>query len=101
MADDKKQNINIKIADVQPIPLQIRLEDERIYRDAEKLVNGLWLKWMQMFKDSCTSKEVMARVAFQFARLYVEARSANVEVEEYLADFERQLDDMVINIQSQ
>lgn len=98
MADDKKHNINIKLADLKPIPLQIRLEDEESYRDAEKLVNGLWLKWMQAFKDTCSSKEVMARVAFQFARLYVESRNANVEVEEFLADFEKKLDEMVINI---
>ena len=98
MAEPTKHNINIKIADLTPIPLQITLDNEKTYRDAEALVNGLWLKWMQAFKDQCTSKEVMARVAFQFARLYVEARNANVKVEEFLTSFEKELDELVINI---
>ena len=75
MAEQTKHNINIKIADLTPIPLQIKLEDEKTYRDAEALVNGLWLKWMQTFKDKCTSK-----------------------VEEFLTSFEKELDELVINI---
>jgi hypothetical protein len=98
MPEEKKQNISITIADLKPIPLQIKLEDEIVYRDAEKLVNGLWKKWMQVFKDSCSSNEVMARVAFQFARLYVEQRNANVKVEEFMAEFEKKLDEMVIKL---
>ena len=37
MAEQTKHNINIKIADLTPIPLQIKLEDEKTYRDAEAL----------------------------------------------------------------
>lgn len=98
MLEVKKQNINIKIAELKPIPLQISLEDESTYREAEKMVNGLWLKWMQLFRGKCTSEEVMARVAFQFARLYTEARTANADVTSLLDEFEKKLDDMVIKM---
>ena len=40
----------------------------------------------------------MARVAFQFARLYAEARKQNAEVETLLSEFEKKLDDMVIKV---
>jgi len=98
MIEGKKQNINIKIAELKPIPLQIAPENEPVYRDAEKLVNGLWFKWMQLFKGKCTSEEVMARVAFQFARLYTEARNGNLEVESLLSEFEKKLDDIVVKM---
>lgn len=98
MLEVKKQNINIKIAELKPIPLQISLADESVYREAEKMVNGLWLKWMQLFRGKCTSEEVMARVAFQFARLYTEARNANADVASLLDEFEKKLDDMVIKM---
>lgn len=98
MLEVKKQNINIKIAELKPIPLQISLADESVYREAEKMVNGLWLKWMQLFRGKCTSEEVMARVAFQFARLYTEVRNANADVASLLDEFEKKLDDMVIKM---
>lgn len=98
MPEVKKQNIYIKIAELEPIPLQIKPENEATYRYAERLVNELWFKWMQMFENKCTSEEVMARVAFQFARLYAEARKQNAEVETLLSEFEKKLDDMVIKV---
>ena len=60
MPEAKKQNIYIKIAELEPIPLQIKPENEATYRYAERLVNELWFKWMQMFENKCTSEEVMA-----------------------------------------
>ena len=41
MPEGKKQNINIKIAGLNPIPLQIEPEDEQMYRIAESGVNSL------------------------------------------------------------
>ena len=48
-ATDKKQNINIRIADVKPFALSIPADDEALYRESEKLVNTLWNKWMARF----------------------------------------------------
>ena len=48
---DKKQNIIIRIADVEPFALSIPADDEALYLESEKLVNTLWNKWMKRFKD--------------------------------------------------
>ena len=97
-ATDKKQNINIRIADVKPFALSIPADDEALYRESEKLVNTLWNKWMLRFRNTSSSEEVMARVAFQFARLYAQVYRENMATSEYLADFEKKLDDIVIKI---
>ncbi|MBR5101790.1 MAG: cell division protein ZapA [Muribaculaceae bacterium] len=97
-AIEDKINITIRIADIKPIPLNINREDEAQYRETEKLVNTLWNKWMDRFKDSASSQEVMARVAFQFARLYAQAYNNNKAVVEFLADFEQKLDDIVVKV---
>jgi len=97
MADNNKHKIWIQLADVKPIPLSILPEEEVGYREAEKLVNALWNKWMKRFSDTNTSsQDVLARVAFQFARLYKEAYSENRSVNEFLTDFEKQLDDTIV-----
>ena len=96
--DDKTLNILIRIADVEPIALTIPRDEEANYREAEKLVNTLWNKWMLRFRNTSSSEEVMARVAFQFARLYAQVYRENMATSEYLADFEKKLDDIVIKI---
>lgn len=93
-----KINITIRIADVKPIPLYISVADEPQYRETEKLVNTLWNKWMSRFRGTSSSEEVMARVAFQFARLYAQAYRNNIATKEFLADFENQLDEIVLKI---
>lgn len=97
-ATDKKQNINIRIADVKPFALSISADDEALYRESEKLVNTLWNKWMARFKGTDSSEEVMAKVAFQFARLYSQAYRDNKATNELLTDFEKELDEIVIKI---
>ncbi|MBQ3959843.1 MAG: cell division protein ZapA [Muribaculaceae bacterium] len=98
MAADDKINIMIRLADVKPIALSISREDEPQYRETEKLVNTLWNKWMERFRNSSTSEEVMARVAFQFARLYAQAYRDNVATNEFINDFEQKLDEIVVKI---
>ena len=88
----------IRLADVKPIPLSISRDEEPLYRETEKLVNTLWNKWMDRFKNSSTSEEVMARVAFQFARLYAQAYRDNVTTNDFLHDFEQRLDEIVVKI---
>lgn len=97
--NDDKINIWIRLGDVkQPIPLSVSRDEEAEYRNAENLVNTLWNKWMARFNDTSSSQEVMARVAFQFARLYAQAYNSNIAMNEYLADFEKQLDDVVLKM---
>ena len=91
MADNNKVKIWIQLADaINPIALSVNPDEEESYRKAEELVNTLWRKWMNRFKDS--SEDVLARVAFQFARLYLEAYGENREVNEFLTDLEEKVD---------
>ena len=91
MADNNKVKIWIQLADAEnPIALSINPEEEETYRKAEELVNTLWKKWMNRF--NATSADVLARVAFQFARLYLEAYGENRQVNDFLTDLNKQLD---------
>ncbi|MBQ0115543.1 MAG: cell division protein ZapA, partial [Bacteroidales bacterium] len=92
MAEKKKREIWINLADVDAIPLVVNPEDEKSYKDAEKYVNTLWDKYTHLFGENATSHEVLARVAFRFAKLYLDEFGQNKEVNAYLADFEKELD---------
>lgn len=98
MAEEEKQKIWICLGDVKNVPLSVRRSDIDVYRKAEQSVNKLWGAWKTKF-DKLTSEEVMARIAFQFARLYVEASSRNDEVNDILIDFEQKLNDILVNVQ--
>ena len=96
--NDNNLNILIRIADVEPISLTIPSDEEASYREAEKLVNTLWNKWIDKFDDDNSSQRVMAMVAFQFARLYSKSYNQNVAVNKFLTAFEQQLNDVVVKI---
>jgi hypothetical protein len=93
MADNNKVRIWIQLADANQIALSVNPDEEENYRKAEELVNTLWRKWMNRFKDS--SEDVLARVAFQFARLYLEAYGENRQVNEFLTDMDKKLDSLL------
>ncbi|MDE6396188.1 MAG: cell division protein ZapA [Muribaculaceae bacterium] len=88
---ERKQNITIRIADVAPLSLTISLNDEEIVRHAERQVNKLWSQWSSDFSIR-SSKEVLAMVAYQFARRYYELLGAVKERDKILNDFEAELD---------
>ena len=91
MADNNTVKIWIQLANAEnPIALSINPDEEENYRKAEELVNTLWKKWMTRFGGE--SSDVLGRVAFQFARLYLEAYGENREVNEFLTDLDTQLD---------
>ena len=93
MADNNKVRIWIQLADANQIALSVNPDEEENYRKAEELVNTLWRKWMNRFKDS--SEDVLARVAFQFARLYLEAYGENRQVNEFLTDMDKKRDSLL------
>lgn len=98
MATDEKINIWVRIADVKPLELSINPADEPLYREAEQRVNKLWNKWMTSFGSSRSPQEVMAMVAFQFARLFAQTYNDNVGVNKLLTDFEQRLDEIVMRM---
>ena len=94
MADNNKVKIWIQLANADtPIALSINPDEEENYRKAEERVNTLWKKWMTRFGGE--SSDVLGRVAFQFARLYLEAYGENREVNEFLTDLDKKLDTLL------
>lgn len=98
MAEEEKQKIWICLGDVKNVPLSVRRSDIDVYRKAEQSVNKLWGAWKTKF-DKLSSEEVMSRIAFQFARLYIEASTRNDEVNEILINFEQKLNDIIVKVQ--
>lgn len=98
MTGEDKQKIWICLGDVKNVPLSVKQSDIEVYRKAEQSVNKLWAAWKSKF-DKLSSEEVMARIAFQFARLYVEANARNEEVSDILVDFEQKLNDILVKVQ--
>lgn len=98
MVNKGKKEIWLQLADVRPIPLSISPEEETRCREAEQLVNSLWDKWMRQFAEKGSSQEVLARVAFRFAKLYFDEYAANKSVNNFLEKFEKELDSIVIDV---
>ena len=96
----KENNLKIliRLAQEEPIALTIPKDEEEGYREAEKLVNTLWNKWVGRFEGDNSSQRVMAMVAFQFARLYSKAYNQNVAVNKLLTEFEKNLDEVILKI---
>lgn len=89
MAD--KLNITIRIAHLAPIALQIRRHDEPVVRTAEYNVNKLFNEWSTRFTDR-TPQEVLAMVAFQFAKAFVTLNNSAESSENALESLETELD---------
>ena len=88
-----KQNITIQLAGQPKIPLAIDREDEEMIRKAEKMVNDLWHRWnSQTFAAEPQLKD-MARVAFQFAVLYMRGERSLAQLAEVETELDRLLAD--------
>lgn len=89
-------NITIRLAQLPPIPMvDISPEEESVIREAEYNINKLWNSWRQRFSDK-PSEEVLALIAFQFARLFYSRLRQEQALEQTLTDFEQQLDRLVV-----
>ena len=89
-----KQNITIQLAGQPKIPLAIDRNEEELMRKAEKMVNDLWHRWNTQTFAAEPPLKVMARVAFQFAVLYLQGERNAQE----LRALEQSLDDMLKNL---
>ena len=92
MAD--KQRITIQLAGQPKIPLAIDRVDEELARKAEKMVNDLWHRWATQTFAAESQLKVMARVAFQFAMLYLRDQRSFEE----LKDLNAGLDELIKNL---
>lgn len=89
-----KQNITIQLAGQPKIPLAVDRAEEELVRKAEKMVNDLWLRWTSQTFAAESQLKVMARVAFQFALLYLRGER---DLEE-LKRLEASLDELLRNL---
>ncbi|HIT16486.1 MAG TPA: cell division protein ZapA [Candidatus Avimuribaculum pullicola] len=80
---------------------ELKLKDkteEKAYRKAEKMLNDACKKYAASFKGKRSNEEIMAMVAFKFAWLVVESNAKSDAVANFLKEFERQLDEIVVKI---
>lgn len=89
-----KQNITIQLAGQPKIPLAIDRSDEELMRKAEKLVNDLWHRWNSQTFAAEPQMKVMARVAYQFAVLYLKGERDL----QLLKELEQSLDETLRNL---
>lgn len=93
--DDKKQ-IDVRIADLAPIPIRVNAEEVPTIRFAEKNVTHLWNVWKKRYGNEKSHLETMAMVAFQFARLYYADQNTKKDATELLQRFEETLDSIIL-----
>lgn len=71
--------------------MSIERDSEAVIREAERSVNSVWKTWRGNFPDR-SSKEILAMVAFQFAKLFFRQSKTIDEQQKLFADFEAELD---------
>ena len=67
---DNKKQIEVRLANCKPIPFMINEDEEEIAIKAQEDVTHIWKVWRERYSKEKSSFEVMAMVAFQYARLY-------------------------------
>lgn len=92
-----KLNITIRIANQAPISLSINREDEEVIRTAEYNLNRLWNSWSTKFKSKSPT-EVLARVAFRIAELFITQAAVAKDTEDALNSFEARLDEILLDV---
>ncbi|MBE6318901.1 MAG: cell division protein ZapA [Bacteroidales bacterium] len=89
--DDKKQ-IDVRIADFAPIPILVSEYEVEAVHAAEDNVTHLWKVWKKRYGKEKSPIEIMAMVAFQFAKLYYTKEELESDMIKILTDFEKALD---------
>ncbi len=93
----EQQHITIQIADQPPIDLDIRRDAEEFVRKTERSVNKVWAHWCNDFKQKSPS-EVLAMVAYQYAKLYYELVERIDRDEKMLTDFDQELSHLLLEV---
>ena len=96
--DDRKQ-IDVCIADCAPIPILVTKEEEPIVYKAQDNVTHLWKVWKSRYSKEKSPIEIMAMVAFQFARFYYSKEALEADTNDFLSEFEATLDSFLNKIE--
>lgn len=87
-------NITLRLGNVS-LSLGVRRNEEATLREAAKHVNHAWEGFATRFEDKDPS-EIMAMVTLLFAKGYVTATESNAETAKFLAQFEAELDELLL-----
>lgn len=96
---DNKKQIDVRIADLAPIPIRVGIDEVASVRKAEENVTHLWNVWKKRYGSEKSHLETMAMVAFQFAKLYYADQLLKAEASELLQRFEENLDSIILKDQ--
>ncbi len=95
-----KLNITVRLADLPPIAMHgVSLQEEETIRRAEFNINRLWQAWRLKFREKA-SGEILAMVTLRFAQLYYAHLERLDNLDDLLADFDKELDRALIEIES-
>ena len=95
MMDDKKQ-VNVCIANCAPIPILIKEEELEIVQKAQDNVTHIWNVWRDRYSNEKSAFDVMAMVAFQYAKLYYSKEATESDLINLLSKFEKDLDSQIL-----
>ena len=87
-------DITLRLGNVS-LSLGVHRNEEEILREAAKQVNHAWDGFVKRFDDKDPS-EIMAMVALLFAKGYVTETDSNTETIKFLAQFEAELDQLLL-----
>lgn len=99
MFDDEKLRVTLNIAGEQ-VKTVINRSDEEELRMLEKEVTSLFNRW-RVADTSRTKSQVLAMVAFQYAKLYYDeltaGRSREASLRDFVEKYEERLNKIVID----
>ena len=99
-AENEKVRINLNIADEQVRTVVSPSEEEGL-RQLAKEVTGLYNRW-RVSDPTRTKTQVLAMVAFQYAKLYHDQLDAGsvreLSLRDFIEKFEERLDKIVIDV---
>lgn len=90
------KNISIVIAG-HSFVLDIPRDQEALVKKAERNFNKVWAKWCDDFSN-LSPEEVLAMVAFQYARYYYSISHTVESNEKAIKDFENKLDEILLTV---
>ena len=92
MDEQKKHNLTVKIADVEPFKLAVAASEEAFYRHIIDQLNRIWGK-MHFGAVGESPQVALAKTALYYAEMFYRKSALANEQSKMLDDFEQSLDD--------
>lgn len=95
--EEKKISISLPIANVAPIDVVIPQSMERMMREIAEGVNIMWSRLSVQYPKK-KSPDILAMVAFHFAKAYFEIAEEQRQQDELLAEALKKVDDILLRV---